>query len=73
MGEAKTRFNIRLSTRRELLWTATATIGLGLAGARDRAGAQGNAVLKVSTFPGVTNIPIFAAEHKGFFAKNGLT
>jgi ABC-type nitrate/sulfonate/bicarbonate transport system substrate-binding protein len=73
MREAKTRFNIRLRTRRELLWTATATIGLGLAGARHRAGAQGNTVLKVSTFPGVTNVPIFAAEHKGFFAKNGLT
>lgn len=73
MGEDKTRFNIRLRTRRELLWTATATIGLGLAGAHDGAGGQGNTVLKVSTFPGVTNVPIFAAQHKGFFAKNGLT
>jgi ABC-type nitrate/sulfonate/bicarbonate transport system substrate-binding protein len=73
MREAKTRFDIRLKTRRELLWAATASIGVGLAGARNRAGAQSNTVLKVSTFPGVTNVPIFAAEHKGFFAKNRLT
>lgn len=73
MREAKTRFHVRPKTSRELLWTATATIGLGLAGLRNRAGARGNTALKVSTFPGVTNVPIFAAEHKGFFTKNGLS
>jgi ABC-type nitrate/sulfonate/bicarbonate transport system substrate-binding protein len=73
MQGPKTPPNMRLETRREFLCAATASIGLGLAGARERAGAQSNTVLKVSTFPGVTNVPIFAAEHNGFFAKNGLT
>jgi len=62
-----------LKTRRELLWAAAASGGLTFASARSRAGAQSNTVLRVSTFPGVTNVPIFAAEHKGFFVKNGLT
>jgi ABC-type nitrate/sulfonate/bicarbonate transport system substrate-binding protein len=62
-----------LKTRRELLWATAASISLGLAGARNGAGAQSNTVLRVSTFPGVANVPIFAAEHKGLFVKNGLT
>lgn len=63
-----------VTTRRELLWTSAAFAGLGLAGADNSGvGAQGNTVLKVSSFPGVTNFPIFAAEHTGLFAKYGLT
>jgi ABC-type nitrate/sulfonate/bicarbonate transport system substrate-binding protein len=67
------RTRIGLRTRRELLWGAAASIGVSLAGARNRAGAQSNTVLRVSTFPGVTNVPIYAAERQGFFVKNGLT
>jgi ABC-type nitrate/sulfonate/bicarbonate transport system substrate-binding protein len=63
----------RAKTRRELLWTTAASIGFGLVGASSGVGAQGSAVLKVSSFPGVTNFPIFAAEHKGLFAKYELT
>ena len=67
------RIRTRRRTRRELLCATAASIGLSLAGARSRAGAQSNTVLRVSAFPGVTNVPIYAAEHKGFFVKNGLT
>ena len=62
-----------LKTRRELLWATTASVALGVVGARDAAHAQSNTVLKVSSFPGVTNFPIYAAERNGFFAKYGLT
>jgi ABC-type nitrate/sulfonate/bicarbonate transport system substrate-binding protein len=60
-------------TRRELLLAATASIGASLIGASNGVSARGKHLLKVSTFPGVTNFPIFAAEHKGFFAKYGVT
>jgi NitT/TauT family transport system substrate-binding protein len=73
MQGAKTRLETQLNTRRELLRAATASIALGFAGAHNAARAQSNNVLKISTFPGVTNFPIFAAEHNGLFAKYGLT
>jgi ABC-type nitrate/sulfonate/bicarbonate transport system substrate-binding protein len=38
-----------------------------------RAAAQGVTSIKVMSFPGMTNFPIFAAQHKGLFAKHGLT
>jgi ABC-type nitrate/sulfonate/bicarbonate transport system substrate-binding protein len=63
----------QLKTRRELLSGATASIALGFAGARHAVRAQSDSVLKVSAFQGVTNFPIFAAEHNGLFAKYGLT
>lgn len=58
-------------TRRKLM-QASAALGVGLIGGKE-ATAQGNKVLKVCTFPGVTNFPIFAADHKGLFAKYGVT
>jgi ABC-type nitrate/sulfonate/bicarbonate transport system substrate-binding protein len=35
--------------------------------------AQAQTALKVMVFPGLTNFSIFAAQHKGLFAKHGLT
>jgi ABC-type nitrate/sulfonate/bicarbonate transport system substrate-binding protein len=57
--------------RRELLLGA-ALIGLAGSGAT-LLKAQEKKILKVNTFPGVTNFPIYAAEHKGYFAEHGLT
>jgi ABC-type nitrate/sulfonate/bicarbonate transport system substrate-binding protein len=59
--------------RRELLLSAAA-IGVGFAGAGPSlVKAQGQKTLKVNTFPGVTNFPIYAAEQKGYFSEYGLT
>jgi ABC-type nitrate/sulfonate/bicarbonate transport system substrate-binding protein len=43
-----------------------------VAGASAPAIAQGPTAIKVMSFPGMTNFPIFAAQHKGLFAKQGL-
>src|SRR3954469_4983896 len=56
--------------RRRVLMTAGAA--LVTAGAGPPAGAQGLTAIKVMSFPGMTNFPIFAAQHKGLFAKHGL-
>jgi ABC-type nitrate/sulfonate/bicarbonate transport system substrate-binding protein len=61
-----------VTTRRELLRDAAA-LAVGMIGGINRVNAQANTALKVNTFPGVTNFPIFAADHKGLFAKYGLT
>ena len=61
------------TTRRKLLRGAAGYLGLGLIDGGNVVNAQGNTMLKVNTFPGVTNFPIFAADHKGLFAKQGLT
>jgi ABC-type nitrate/sulfonate/bicarbonate transport system substrate-binding protein len=63
----------QVTTRRELLALAAASTGLGLAGSGGAARAQGNDVIAVNTFPGVTNLPIFAAEQNGLLAKYRLT
>ena len=60
------------TTRRELLALAVASGGLGLAGSGAVRG-QGNDAITVNTFPGVTNLPIFAAEQNGFLAKYRLS
>lgn len=62
-----------ITRRRELLMAGAASLGLSLIGGSNMVSAQSNKVLKVNTFPGVTNFPIYAAEHKGLFAKYGLT
>lgn len=36
------------------------------------AAAQGSTSIKVVSFPGLTNLPMFAAQHSGSFAKYGL-
>ena len=58
--------------RRELLLSA-ASIGLALARSPSEVNAQDMKTLKVNTFPGVTNFPIFAAQHKGYFAEYGIS
>jgi ABC-type nitrate/sulfonate/bicarbonate transport system substrate-binding protein len=60
-------------TRRKLLRGSAASLGLGLIGGGNEAIAQDNKALKVCTFAGVTNFPIFAADHNGLFAKYGVT
>jgi ABC-type nitrate/sulfonate/bicarbonate transport system substrate-binding protein len=62
------------TSRRQLLAVAAASagaasFGLGIAGSGR---AQGNDGIAVNTFPGVTNLPIFAAEQNGLLAKYRL-
>src|ERR1700738_3778491 len=62
----------KVTTRRKWLRGAVA-IGVGITGGINRVNAQANTVLKVNTFPGVTNFPIFAGDHQRLFSKSGLT
>lgn len=67
----------KFTSRRQLLALAaasagTASFGLGIAGSGRAVRAQGNDGITVNTFPGVTNLPIFAAEQKGLLAKYRL-
>jgi ABC-type nitrate/sulfonate/bicarbonate transport system substrate-binding protein len=58
--------------RRELLLGA-ASVGIGLVGSgSSQVNAQDKKTLKINAFPGVTNFPIYAAEHKGYFAEYGI-
>ncbi len=60
------------SPRRRFLAGFGAT-ALGALAAPPRAVlAQPQTTLKVNVFPGLTNLTIFAAQHKGFFANQGL-
>jgi ABC-type nitrate/sulfonate/bicarbonate transport system substrate-binding protein len=43
-----------------------------LAGTATKAPAQALKSIKVMSFPGMTNFPIFVAQHKGLFAKHGI-
>jgi len=61
----------RSTRRRVLLGGGAAALGV-VAGRAPKAGAEGLAKLKVMAFPGMTNFPIFAAQHKELFAKHGL-
>jgi ABC-type nitrate/sulfonate/bicarbonate transport system substrate-binding protein len=58
-------------TRRGALAAGGAVLALGADVRRPR--AQAATPLKVMSFPGLSNFPIFAAEHKGLFAKYGLS
>src|SRR5262249_39986350 len=63
-----------VTTRRELLGLAASSagavsFGLGFVGSSR---AQGADTITVNTFPGVHNLPIFAAEQKGMLAKHRL-
>jgi ABC-type nitrate/sulfonate/bicarbonate transport system substrate-binding protein len=63
----------KISTRRGALFAGGSAVALGiLAGHRSRVMAQGLTSVKVMVFPGVQNFPIFAAQHKGLFAKHGI-
>ena len=60
------------STRREVFIGGGVALALGASGFLRKAAAQGPAPLKVMSFPGLSNFPIFSAEHKGLFAKYGI-
>jgi ABC-type nitrate/sulfonate/bicarbonate transport system substrate-binding protein len=57
-----------MTTRRELL------VGTGalLAGTSLGRAAESAAAIKVMSFPGLSNYPIFAAQYKGLFAKHDI-
>lgn len=57
------------TTRRAVLAGGAGVLGLCVAG-RNAAVAQ--SVLKVMSFQGLSNVPMYAAEHKGLFAKHGI-
>ena len=60
-----------MSSRRSFVCGGAAVAMGAAAGTAPRAGAQSAPALKVMTFPGATNFPIFAAQHKGLFTKHG--
>jgi ABC-type nitrate/sulfonate/bicarbonate transport system substrate-binding protein len=60
------------ATRRELLTGGSAALALGASGSLRQAAAQGSNSIKVMSFPGLFNYPIFSAQHKGLFAKYGI-
>lgn len=59
-------------TRRNVVIAGGAAVVLGGYGPPRPAATQGTTALKVMSFPGLSNYPVFAAEHKEFFAKHGL-
>src|SRR5262245_3344826 len=60
------------STRREVLMAGSAALALGATGSLRQAEAQSSSSVKVMSFPGLSNYPIFSAQHKGLFAKHGI-
>ncbi len=61
-----------LSTRRQVLMGAGVALAVGASGSLHKAAAEGPTPLKVNSFPGLSNYPIFAAQHKGLFEKYGV-
>src|SRR4051812_35023767 len=62
------------SSRRRFIACGSATLALSAAAVArvPAARAQGVPMIKVMTFPGITNFPIFVAQDKGLFAKHGI-
>lgn len=60
---------MKSSSRRSVLIAGGAAM---MAGAATKVPAQGLKAIKVMSFPGMTNFPIFVAQHKGLFAKHGI-
>ena len=58
-------------TRRDVFIAGSALALGGVAAAR-QAAAQSPTALKVMSFPGLSNYPVFAAQHKKLFEKHGL-
>src|SRR5262249_45420801 len=56
-----------LPTRVSMIGTLACAMVLGTISA-----APAQTQLKVMVFPGLSNVPIFAAQHKNLFAKHGL-
>lgn len=61
-----------VTSRRQLLVLAAASAGIGFAASTRVARAQGADAITINTFPGVHDLPIFAAEQKGILAKYRL-
>jgi ABC-type nitrate/sulfonate/bicarbonate transport system substrate-binding protein len=62
-----------MGERRAFLLSAGAALAAGALGGQVRlAAAQGLTPIKVDSFPGLSNFPMFAAQKKGLFAKYGL-
>src|SRR5215469_7102416 len=61
-----------VTSRRQLLALAAASAGIGFAASTRVARAQGADAITINTFPGVHDLPIFGAEHKGIMAKYRL-
>ena len=59
-------------TRRDVLIAGSASLVLGGYGPPRPAAAQEPTALKVMSFPGLSNYPVFAAQHKQLFEKHGL-
>jgi ABC-type nitrate/sulfonate/bicarbonate transport system substrate-binding protein len=63
----------KASSRRRVLIGGSAALSLGIvAGHGSSVTAQSLTTLMVNVFPGLQNFPIFAAQHKGLFAKHGI-
>jgi ABC-type nitrate/sulfonate/bicarbonate transport system substrate-binding protein len=62
----------RLNRRGIILGGAAMALGAGSA-RLPQAKAQGLTKLKVMMFPGLTMFPMFVGEHKGLFAKHGIS
>lgn len=60
------------TTRREILLGGGTALALCVSNLGHQAIAQGSKPLKVMSFPGLSNYPIFAAEHKDLFNKHGI-
>jgi ABC-type nitrate/sulfonate/bicarbonate transport system substrate-binding protein len=60
------------STRRTMLLSAGAAIAAGVVGAPAAHAATGSTPIKVVSFPGFTNLPMFAASRIGSFGKYDL-
>jgi ABC-type nitrate/sulfonate/bicarbonate transport system substrate-binding protein len=61
-----------MTTRRAILIGGGAVLALGASDPFGEATAEGSAPLMVMSFPGLSNYPIFAAQHKELFAKYGV-
>src|SRR5262245_42837570 len=62
-----------LSTRRKVLISGGTALAFGALRPVRQASAQGSNVVKVMSFPGLSNYPIFAAQHKALFQKHGIS
>jgi ABC-type nitrate/sulfonate/bicarbonate transport system substrate-binding protein len=60
------------STRREVLLAGSGALALGASASLGQATAQSSSSIKVMSFPGLSNYPIFSAQHKALFAKHGI-
>jgi ABC-type nitrate/sulfonate/bicarbonate transport system substrate-binding protein len=61
---------MKSSSRRSVLIAGGAAM---MAGTATKVPAQGLKAIKVMSFPGMSNFPIFVAQHKGLFAKHGIS